>query len=225
MRLSDCFIELISYVLYFRKTVERRQPSYDQVKADIDRLLAAGRDSLGYGGVSQEDYDAGRFAVCAWVDEVIMNSAWDSRLAWQKELLQRVHYQTTNAGELFYERLNALGPHQKDAREVYYLCLAMGFTGRYINEGDRFLIDQLKTSNLKVLTGTSLGVPSLDRGELFPEGYPPDTGPVQKQQSSGMFSLFNILAASFPVALFGILFLIYHFVLNNVGETLFRMVP
>jgi type VI secretion system protein ImpK len=225
MRLSDCFIELISYVLYFRKTVDKRQPSYDQVRMDIDRLLGLTRDGMSFGEISLEDYDAARFAVCAWIDEVIMNSPWTNRQQWQMELLQRVHFQTTNAGELFYERLNALGLHQKDAREVYYLCLAMGFTGRYINEGDRFLIDQLKTSNLKVLTGSSLGIPSLEKGELFPEGYPAEAGPVGKVTPARGFSLFNIIAAGAPVALFGVMFLIYYFILSNIGESLSRMVP
>lgn len=225
MRLSDCFIELIGYVLYFAKTVEKRQPGYDQARADVERLLARSGDAVGYGGIAQEDYDTARFAVCAWIDETVMNSSWPGRQLWQRELLQRVHYQTTNAGELFFDRLNALGPQQGDAREVYYLCLAMGFTGRYCNEGDKFLIDQLKTSNLKVLTGSSLGVPSMDKGELFTEGYPPDTGHEAKAEKGGGIPLFNLAAAGLPVALFGVLFLIYHFVLNNVSETLFSMVP
>ncbi len=225
MRLSDCFIELISYVLYFKKTYDKRQPAYDQVRADIDRLLTQSRDGVGYGEITQEDYEAARFAVCAWIDESIMNSTWSSRQLWQRDLLQRIHYQTTNAGELFFDRLNSLGPHQKDGREVYYLCLAMGFTGRYCNEGDKFLIDQLKTSNLKVLTGSSLGIPSMEKGELFPEGYPPDTGPEVKVKTRSSFPFFNIVAAGVPVVLFAALFLIYHFVLNNVSETLFKMVP
>ncbi|HQG30586.1 MAG TPA: DotU family type IV/VI secretion system protein [Deltaproteobacteria bacterium] len=224
MRLSDCFIELISYVLYFKKTVDKRQPAYDQVRAEIDRLLQSSRDGVGYGGITEEDYDAGRFAVCAWIDETIMNSPWTHRQLWLKEPLQRIHYQTTNAGELFFDRLNALGPHQKDAREVYYLCLAMGFTGRYCNEGDKFLIDQLKASNLKVLTGSSLGIPSLEKGELFPEGYPADAGPAPEMKAPSGFPLFNIVAASIPVALFAVLFFIYRFVLSNITETLFKAV-
>lgn len=224
MRLSDCFIELISYVLYFQKTVGKRQPAFDQVRADIMRLLEGSRGSIGYGEIPEEDYDAARFAVCAWIDEIIMNSAWNHRQLWQKELLQRVYYQTTNAGEIFFDRLNALGPHQKEVREVYYLCLAMGFAGRYCNEGDDFLLEQLKTSNLKVLTGSSFGLPSLEKGELFPEAYPPEMAQEEQKKTGGRFSLFTLALAASPVVLFGVLFLIYHFVLNNISETLFSMV-
>jgi hypothetical protein len=35
----------------------------------------------------------------------------------------------------------------------------------------------------------------------------------------------SILLAAFPVALFGVLYLIYTFVLHNVSSTLFNIVP
>jgi len=224
MRLSDCFVELISYVLYFVKTVGKRQGPFDQIRSDIERLMQQSRNSISYGGITDEDYESARFAICAWIDEAIMSSSWNEKLRWQKEPLQRLYYQTTNAGEIFFDRLNAIGPHQKEVREVYYLCLAMGFAGRYCNEGDNFLLDQLRTSNLKVLAGSSVGIPDLDKGELFTEAYPINTAqevtvPMQKR-----FSLFNIVCAGSPVLLFIVLFLIYHFVLNNIGETLFSMV-
>ena len=225
MRLSDCFIELIAYVAYFLKTVQDSQPGFEQIRSDIERLMAEGQGSIRYGEIPEADYSMARFAMCAWIDEAIMNSDWNEKMRWQREPLQRLYYQTTNAGELFFERLNAIGAHQNDVREVYYLCLAMGFMGRYGNESDRYLLEQLKTSNLKVLTGTSVGIPSLEKGLLFPEAYPPDSGTLQAGPGQKRFSVVTLAAAGAPVALFGVLYLIYHFVLSNVGETLFTMVP
>jgi type VI secretion system protein ImpK len=223
MHLSETFVDIIAYVVYFLKTAQKRQSPYETVRARIMQLLT---ESQRKGAdFPMEDYDQARFAICAWIDEAVMNSAWGERLAWVKEPLQLKFYQTTNAGELFFDRLNALGPHQNDVREVYYLCLAMGFMGRYGNEEDRFLLEQLKTSNLKVLTGASVALPSLKKGELFPEAYPaqsPENIPVKVQ---GRFNLMSILLAVFPVALFGVLYLIYAFVLHNVSTTLFTIVP
>ncbi|MBW1834922.1 MAG: DotU family type IV/VI secretion system protein, partial [Deltaproteobacteria bacterium] len=157
MRLTDCFIELVAYAAYFLKTVAKRQPPFDQVKADIQRLISKSQESLNNGSFSQEDYDLARFAIFAWIDEAILNSSWKEKHLWQGEQLQRFYYQTADAGEIFFERLNTLGPHQRDVREVYYLCLAIGFMGRYCHEGDEYLLEQLKTSNLKLLTGSSVG--------------------------------------------------------------------
>ena len=77
--LSDCFMEAIAYVIFFLKTPSARQASYDQVKAGILRLLAQGDEGVKKGLFSQEDYEAGRFAVCAWIDEAILNSSWNQK--------------------------------------------------------------------------------------------------------------------------------------------------
>ena len=146
-----------------------------------------------------------------------MNSSWQDREKWQGQLLQRVYFQTTAAGELFFERLNDIGPHQRDVREVYYLCLAMGFTGRFCNSGDEYLLEQLMTSNLKILTGSSVGVPAIPQTALFPEAYPPDSAETNRGRTKNRFSLFTLGCIGFPVLLFGGLYLIYGFILNNVS--------
>ncbi|MDY7030304.1 MAG: DotU family type IV/VI secretion system protein [Thermodesulfobacteriota bacterium] len=220
MRLSDCFVKLIAYVTYFLNTAGSRQPPFDQVKADIRRIISESETCVIDGAVLQENYDLAKFAVCAWVDEAVLGSTWNGREKWQREQLQRFYYETVDAGELFFERLNSLGPHQGDVREVYYLCLAMGFTGRYCNEGDAFLLQQLKTSNLKLLTGSSLELPSLEKGELFPEAYLSESVQASPKRERFRFSIFTLFCLSAPVVLYGVLFLIYRFVLNNMGKAL-----
>ncbi|MBN1932238.1 MAG: DotU family type IV/VI secretion system protein [Desulfobacterales bacterium] len=223
MRLTDCFLELIAYVAYFLKNAADRQPAFDQVKADIQRLISESQDSLKKGNLSAEDYDLARFAIFAWIDEAILNSGWNEKDKWQREQLQRIYYRTADAGEIFFERLNAVGPHQRDVREVYYLCLAMGFMGRYCREGDEYLLDQLKTSNLKLIMGSSMGLGALTE-ELFPEAYPVESSTAGVGKVKNRFSFFTILCLGFPVVLYGVLFLIYRFILSNIGENLLSTV-
>ena len=139
--------------------------------------------------------------------------------------MQRLYYNTTDAGEEFFERLNSLGIHQRDVREVYYLCMAMGFTGRYCNEKDQYLLDQVKTSNLKVLMGSSVGLPSLERMDLFPEAYPTESNEVLSQRKGMRFTPLTITCLAGPVILFMILFVIYSFILSGIGENFLMMVP
>lgn len=225
MRLIDCFINIIAYIAYLVKAGAEKQPSYDQVRADIQRLITQSQRYLEDGTVPREDYDLARFAVFAWVDEIIMNSSWNGRTQWQREQLQRLYYQTADAGEIFFERLNTIGPHQRDVREVYYLCLAMNFTGQYCHQGDEYLLEQLKTSNLKLLTGSSLGIPSLDKRELFPESYPAESVEAAPLKTRRRFSPFTLICLCSPVVFYWILFLIYRFVLNNIGQTFISTVP
>lgn len=219
MHLTDSFIELVAYVLYFRKTVNVKQPPFEQIRADIMRLLSQSEEYLKKGHVTQEEYDQARFVVCAWIDEVILSSGWNDRNKWQREPLQRLYYNTTDAGEEVFERLNRLGLHQRELREVYYLCLAAGFTGRYCHEGDEYLLDQLKTSNLKLLAGSSVGIPSLERMELFPESHPAEPVESGDRKRTFNFSLFHIITFVSPVLLFVLLFVLYRLVLSGAGES------
>jgi type VI secretion system protein ImpK len=224
MRIVDCFIELLAFATYFRKNVNTKQPAFDQVRSDIDRLVSQADACLQSKGIPKEDADHATFAIFAWMDEVILSSAWNEKEQWQRQQLQRTHFQTTDAGELFFERLNTLGPHQNYVREVYYLCLAMGFSGRYIHEGDDFLLEQLKTSNLKVLTGSSTGLPALDKGELFAEAYARPSGQLKPQRRKRSLSPMILAGIASPVVLYLALFLIYRFILNNIGENLLSTV-
>jgi type VI secretion system protein ImpK len=225
MRMSDCFMEIIAYAAFVARCEKTGQQPFELVKATMQRLIAQGEDQVQKLPFSHEDYQLARFAVFAWVDETFMSSAWEGRGQWQREQLQRQYYQTADAGELFFERLNVLGPHQRDVREVYYLCLALGFTGQYCNPGDDFMLDQLRVSNLKLLTGSSAGLPAMDKQELFPEAYPQQTENVPGLSRPGRFSRFTLACAAAPVALYGLLYLIYAFILSNIGEKLIGTVP
>ncbi len=225
MHLTDCFMELLAYVVYFQKSVAVKQPPYEQVKADILRLLTQSEGCVKKGLFPQDDYDQARFMVCAWVDEAILASSWNQKNIWQKEQLQRLYYNTWDAGEEVFEKLNALGFHQRDIREVYYLCLALGFKGRFINRGDEYLLEQLKTSNLKLLMGSSVGIPSLERAEIFPEAYPTESVEVGPQKRKFRLSVFTLVCLTGPVLLFGLLFVIYHFSLSGIAENFLRTVP
>jgi type VI secretion system protein ImpK len=225
MHLTDCFMELMAYVTYFTKTVAVKQPAYEQVKADVLRLLTKSEECVSKGWFPQDEYDQARFMICAWVDESILASGWQHRGHWQREQLQRLYYNTTEAGEEVFERLNAIAFQQRDVRELYYLCLSLGFKGRFLKPEDEYLLDQLKTSNLKLLLGASANVPSLDRTDLFPESYPAEGANLGPQKKKFRFSLFTVAALAGPVLLFGLLFLVYHFSLDGIAEHVLRTAP
>jgi type VI secretion system protein ImpK len=221
MNLIDSFIPLIAYVVIFQKNVATRQPLFDQVKADIHRLLSQSESCVKRGSVSADDYKQAQFMICAWVDEVILGSNWTQKHLWQREPLQLLHFDTAKAGEEVFDRLNNLGFHQKDVREIYYYCLSLGFKGRFIQAGDEFLLEQLKLSNLKILTGSSVGTPVLERLELFPEAIPLQVSEISQQRVPFRFSLVTLVALVGPVVLFGLLYLVYWFTLSSVAGKIF----
>ena len=223
MRLIDCFIRMIAYVALLVRTDPSKQPDFETARENIDHMIEEREKCVGEGSITYADYDAARFAVFAWIDETMLNSKWEGRHQWQRHLLQRQYYQPADAGEIFFDRLNQVGLHQRDIREVYFICLAMGFVGQYGNESDAVLLEGLKSENLKILTGSSVGVPTLKNQVLFPDAYPPapEAAPAAAKRR---FSTTTLLWLAAPVAVYGVLFVIYQFVLNNVGESYIRVV-
>lgn len=224
MHLSDCFIDTMAYVSYLLKTIEAKQPPYEEVKTRILRLLSESESFVTRGLFSKDDYVQAHFAICAWVDEAILNSAWNQKSFWLKDQLQRIHYSTTDAGEEFFDRLETIGLHQREVREVFYLCLVLGFTGRYCHKHDEYQLEQIKTSNLKLLLGSSVGLPSLERTDLFPEAYPNSTPETAKSRFRVGSRLVATICLAGPIVLFFILYIIYRFTLGGVSENFLRMV-
>lgn len=225
MRLSDCFTELLAYTTLVIQPTGGAQADFNQVDANIRRLITESEVLSKKGGFAPTDYDLARFAVFAWIDEAILGSSWNGKNRWLGEQLQRRYYQTSDAGKLFFERLNTIGPHQIDVREVYYLCLSMGFAGQYCNKGDDFLLEQLRISNLKLLSGSSMGVPDIQKQTLFPGGYQPEGGENLALPKMRRFNMFTILCLTVPVGLYAALFLVYRFILGNIGQSLINTVP
>jgi type VI secretion system protein ImpK len=89
------------------------------------------------------------FAVVAFLDESILNSRNPLFADWPRKPLQEELFGTHMAGEVFFQNLQKLlgqtdSQELADVLEVYYLCVLLGFGGRYSmgNKGDlRAIID------------------------------------------------------------------------------------
>lgn len=89
-------------------------------------------------GASSDDTDAAKYAFCATVDEIILQSQLDIRSAWEQQPLQLIMFGDQLAGEHFFIRLESLrakGNTHLQALEVFHMCLLLGFQGRYLIEG------------------------------------------------------------------------------------------
>lgn len=223
-KLLDCFVDVFSYTVLLKKTCAITQPTFEEVNGKLRQLVNDTAQRMVTLGVDARDYDEARFAVCAWVDETIMNIPWRHREEWQRSLLQSEYYSTMNAGSEFFDRLNSLHAEQNDVREIYYLCLGLGFMGRYSLEGDQFLLEQLKKSNLRSLTGKVSEPLAYGQERMFDDAYQPEQSSTMlrlpealRPKPGGRWKLW--LWGVPPVVVIG-LFLVYTFVLNGVVDNL-----
>ena len=218
MRLVDCFLEILGYANYLTRKPGDRQPEVETVKQDLSGLLDQSARRAKTGGFSDSEYDQARFGVCAFVDEAILCSTWDKRDQWQAESLQRRIYRTTNAGQEFYDRLALLEPGQKDVREVYCLCLAMGFVGAYYHPDRQEALEEIKQTNLTLFWEADED--GLLGQALFPGAYPSGSSKHRRFRWGLPSVVTGVLFLLPPLIIFG-LFNYYSVVLTQLIEQFF----
>lgn len=76
-----------------------------------------------------------KFALAAFMDETILTNDFPLKEEWEKYPLQLEYFGEHLAGVTFFERLKDMCQNHLDtmidAIEVYYLCLLLGFKGKY----------------------------------------------------------------------------------------------
>ncbi|HET7921782.1 MAG TPA: DotU family type IV/VI secretion system protein [Gammaproteobacteria bacterium] len=209
MRLIDCYVEfLIGMQRRFARGAEQQGVACDTLRAEVSAQLKGCERRARELGLSEPALEAARFAVAAYLDELVLTSSWPDKPHWQAMTLQRELFHTSNAGAEFYVRLGALGEDEtaRAAREVFYLCLALGFRGKYFGDARFHELTEVKRASLRLLLPDSQGL-DLKAVTLFPEAY----GPANAGRR-GLSGRWNILPWVFgaPVAALVILFIVYH---------------
>lgn len=206
------FSELFAYVVLFEQMSLQGefQPAYEQVRRDISTLLEQQETAAKRQGMTTQDFHTARFAAVAWVDETILKYiAWKHHSQWSAFPLQLEYYQTRNAGEELFERLNKLRAEQQEIREIYYLCLGLGFTGRYfLGPEDELALNRIRREQARLLSLPVEDVQDLDRLTPQPYSVPPLAGkPVQPDWTQRLLKAGLAVLVAVPL----VLFLIYVF--------------
>jgi type VI secretion system protein ImpK len=98
-----------------------------------------------------------KFALAAFVDETVLTNNFPLRDEWEKYALQLELFGEQLAGNKFFEKLEAMLKQievTQDAVEIYYLCMLLGFKGRYaVYEQDKLLAIMQQTANALVKVG------------------------------------------------------------------------
>ena len=86
-------------------------------------------------GYAAEEVNEANFAVVAFLDEAILTVS-DSAADWVGKSLGEELFNQRSAGELFFKHLEALradrdSPGLAEVLEVYYLCLLLGYEGKF----------------------------------------------------------------------------------------------
>jgi type VI secretion system protein ImpK len=107
--------------------VFRSQVLHTLKKVDQDALAR---------GYAEEDVKLATFAIVAFLDESILNLRQPVFEDWVRKPLQEELFGRHIAGEVFFSNLEIVlgrrdAPEVADVAEVYYLCLLLGYLGKY----------------------------------------------------------------------------------------------
>jgi type VI secretion system protein ImpK len=85
-------------------------------------------------GLSLQTIRAARYALCAMMDDVVLNTPWGSRSLWTQKSMVATFHNEVVGGDRFWDLLNQLkrdAAVNLDLLELLYFCITLGFEGKY----------------------------------------------------------------------------------------------
>lgn len=146
---------LLNLVMPLRKT-----PTHSDVSGLRTQLTQAIKQFEAEARVERIDSEVirdARYILCTFIDETIATTPWGGGGVWSKQSLLVEFHGDVKGGEKFFEMLKnfAREPHRHtDLLELMYVCLTLGFAGRYAGvEGGRAQLDELRERLFGILQG------------------------------------------------------------------------
>ena len=174
-RLADHCCDVFAYTFQLRAGKDPGPAG--PVKQRFGALFIDFEQKARTAGYKPESIQAGKYALTAFIDEVVTSSKFPMKDEWAGSPLQLEYFNEFAAGEEFYAKLKTIrGGSDSERRavvEVYFLCLTHGFKGMFIDlkgmEERKALMDQLSAELKQGQTG--------DPYQLSPSWKPTDELP------------------------------------------------
>jgi type VI secretion system protein ImpK len=104
------------------------RPSPQEERLRIVALLDQAEAIIGAG----TEWELAKYALVSWIDEMLVETPWDGREWWSNNVLEVDLFNTRLCNEQFYvSAQEASSLARRDALEVYYVCVVLGFRGLY----------------------------------------------------------------------------------------------
>lgn len=137
--MTDAFANVVSPV--FQQVIDLQQkiqrgeqpalgPQRQQIRAALDeaQYRASASSQLVH------DFELAKYALVYWIDEVLVNSPWTHAMEWKQQILEWEIFQERLRADRFYEQAQvAERLAGTDPLETYFLCVALGFRGKYVD--------------------------------------------------------------------------------------------
>src|SRR5690349_3981182 len=123
---------VFSTVLDLLQRIERGETgSPEDERTRIQAALSRSENEIGQG----LEWELAKYALVAWTDEVLIDASWEGCSWWKEHALEWEHFGTNDRATDFYVRARRAASadmKRRDALEVYYIAVVLGFGGVYV---------------------------------------------------------------------------------------------
>lgn len=102
----------------------------ERAMREVRGFDSAARDA----GIPQQQVQTANYALCASIDDVVLNTPWGSTGVWDSRSLVSAFHQEVRSGERFFQLLGQVKDQPGTylpVLELMYICLSLGMMGRY----------------------------------------------------------------------------------------------
>jgi type VI secretion system protein ImpK len=129
--LLDAAAPLLLLMARLRNTLS--QPDAGELRERAVREMRVFEQRAREAGVPLEQLRPTHYALCASLDDIVLNTPWGSSGGWDAHSLVSTFHQEVRSGERFFDLLAQM--RQSPGRflpvlEIMYLCMSLGFAGR-----------------------------------------------------------------------------------------------
>jgi type VI secretion system protein ImpK len=208
-RFASAIDPIFLHVLGLLDRIESNKPiSPEEERESIRNRFREAESQMG----ERQGWELAKYGLVAWIDEVLINAPWSGNHWWEDNLLEFSYFKTRDRGtEFFIKAKGAAEMTRRDALEVFYICVVLGFRGLYALREAAFLADQLGLpSDIEAWASQTVRAIQLNQGR-------PPIGESMRPKSSapplsgkfllvGSLLVATILAAFSVVVFWGLFF-------------------
>ncbi len=127
----------------------------EELRRHISNLINTFTEAAHKNQTDREIVRKASYALCASIDEAILNTPWGENSAWSQKPLLSIFHHETYGGEKFYamldDEVNDDVKHY-DLIELLYMCLSLGFLGKLrIDQHGQIKAEKIRANTYQVL--------------------------------------------------------------------------
>lgn len=130
-RLNACAAPLFSLISRIRNRAQHVDP--DKLRQSVVAEVRSFENAALQAGIPAQTVRVARYALCATLDDVVLNTPWGGQSGWATQSLVGTFHRETVGGDRFYDllaRLEQEPANNIELLEFVYMCLSLGFEGR-----------------------------------------------------------------------------------------------